>query len=179
MARVPFIDPDAPDALPEVRSFAAQFLGKRGGRLINIYRTLLHSPDLAQTWFGLINAVRWGTTLDGRLREILIIRIGHLNSCAYIVKQHVPRLAAPEGLSQADCDAIADWRPSTLFAPRERAALAYADAMTREIAVGDEIFAALKPHFNHREIVEMTVLVGTYNMHSRVVRALDIDVEKD
>ena len=176
MARIPFVDPDA---RPDTASFAAQFRGKRGGQLINIYRMLLHSPDLAQTWFAHINAVRWGTALDGRLRELLIIRIGHLNSCAYIVKQHVPRLALPEGLSQADCDAIPDWQSSDRFTPRERAALAYTDAMTRGIAVPDDIFAALKPHFSEREIVEMTVLVGTYNMHSRVVRALHIDLEKD
>ena len=176
MARIPFVDPDA---RPQTATLAAQFTGKRGGKLINVYKMLLHSPELAQTWFAHVNAVRWGTALDGRLRELLIIRIGHLNSCAYILKQHVPRLALPEGLTQADCDAIADWQPSTAFSPRERAALAYTDQMTREIEVADDIFAALNPHFSEREIVEITVLVGTYNMHSRVVRALDIDLEND
>ena len=176
MTRVPFVDPDSD---PELAGLAAGFRGRRGGQLINIYRTLLHSPDLAKSWFDHVNAVRWGTKLDGRLREIVIIRVGHLNACAYIIKQHVPRLAAPEGLTETDCAALADWPQRSAFSTRERAALAYADAMTREIAVSGEVFAALGPHFDQREIVELTVLIGTYNMHSRVVCALDIELEKD
>ena len=49
--------------------------------------------------------------------------------------------------------------------------------MTTLIQVPDATFAALRPHFNEREIVELTVLIGTYNMHTRVVEALGIDPE--
>ena len=63
------------------------------------------------------------------------------------------------------------------FNARERAALAYADAMTRDVAVPDDVFAALRTHFNERQIVELTVLIGTYNMHTRVFTALQIDPE--
>ncbi len=59
--------------------------------------------------------MRWKVDLDGRLREIVIIRVGHLNRCSYVVKQHVPLLALPEGLTQAECDALADWRASPFF----------------------------------------------------------------
>ena len=120
---------------------------------------------------------RFKTELDGRLREIAIIRVAYLNRTDYVVKQHVPRLSAPEGLTQAECDALADWRKSQFFSARERATLAYADAMTRDIAVSDEVFDALRPHFNERQIVELTVLIGTYNMHTRVFTALQIDPE--
>ena len=55
--------------------------------------------------------------------------------------------------------------------------MAYAESMTRDIHVPEEIFAALSPHYDHREIVELTTLIGAYNMHTRVVQALDIDSE--
>ena len=55
--------------------------------------------------------------------------------------------------------------------------LAYVDTMTREIAVPDAIFAEVKRHFNDREIVELTVLIGTYNMNARVLQALQLDLE--
>ena len=58
-----------------------------------------------------------------------------------------------------------------------RAVLAYADTMTRDIAVPDDVFAALKQDFNDRQIVELTVLIGTYNMNARVLRALELDLE--
>ena len=86
-------------------------------------------------------------------------------------------LALAEGLTEAECGALADWMPSGSFAARERAALAYADAMTRDVAVPDAVFAALKDHFSERQMVELTVLVGTYNMQTRVLCALAIDPE--
>jgi alkylhydroperoxidase family enzyme len=94
-----------------------------------------------------------------------------------VFKQHVPQLSAPEGLSDAECDALADWRDATAFSPRERAALAYADAMTRDVAVPDAVFEALRAHFDERQIVELSVLIGLYNMHTRVFTALRIDPE--
>jgi alkylhydroperoxidase family enzyme len=49
--------------------------------------------------------------------------------------------------------------------------------MTRDITVPDDVFAEVKHHFNTREIVELTVLVGSYNMNARVVQALQLDLE--
>ena len=49
--------------------------------------------------------------------------------------------------------------------------------MTREVAVPDQVFAALRPHYDDRAILELTVLIGTYNMHNRVIQALAIDPE--
>jgi alkylhydroperoxidase family enzyme len=83
----------------------------------------------------------------------------------------------PEGLSQAECDALADWQKSPFFSERERAVLAYADAMTRDVTVPDAVFDALRPHLSERQIVELTVLIGIYNMHTRVFTALAIDPE--
>ena len=174
MARVPLIqEQDHPEFADMIEKFRA---GRRG-KLINIYRMLLNAPPLAESWFNHSNAVRWKTTLSGRLREIVIIRVGHLAQCDYVLRQHVPSLALADGLSVEECDALADWGCSQFFDPRERAALAYADTMTRDIAVPDEIFDPLKQYFNDRQIVELTVLIGSYNMNARVLRALELDIE--
>lgn len=175
MARVPLIDENDHPALSPL---AERIRGQRRGALINVYRLLLNSPPLAETWFDHINAVRWKTTLSGRLRELVIIRIGHLTGAAYILRQHVPRLALADGVSEADCAGLADWRASNLFAKPERAALAYTDAMTRDIDVPDEVYDDLARHFDDaRRIVELTVLIATYNMHARVLQALKVDLE--
>jgi 4-carboxymuconolactone decarboxylase len=162
---------------PELADLIATIRSARRGDLLNLYRLLLHSPALAQSWMEFNNAVRWQSQLDGRLREIAIIRIGHLCRADYIVQQHVPRLALPEGLTLAECDALRDWRASGLFSERERAVLAYTDAVTRDLAVPDAVFAALRSHFDERQVVELTVLIGMYNMHGRVFTALQIDPE--
>lgn len=174
MARVTLIQPDdRPDQAPLIERIRK---GRRGN-VINVYKTLLHNPDIASVWLDLVNVVRWKVTLDDRTRECVIVRVGYLNRCAYIVNQHVPEHTVPAGLSQSECDALADWRASACFSARERAALAYADAMTRDIDVTDATFTELRAHFDERQIVELTVLIGTYNMHSRVGQALQIDAE--
>jgi 4-carboxymuconolactone decarboxylase len=174
MARVSLIEEQDH---PELAELIGKVRAGRRGALINVYKLLLHTPPLAGCWLDLISAARYQTELDGRLREIVIVRVGYLNRTTYVVKQHVPQLTAPEGLTKQECDALADWRDSKFFSARERAALAYADAMTRDVAVPDSVFEALRPHFNERQIVELTVLIGTYNMHTRVFMALQIDPE--
>jgi len=121
--------------------------------------------------------VRWKTTLDGRLREIVIIRIGYLAGCEYMLRQHVPALALADGLTREECDALADWQGSKFFTARERAALTYADTMTREIAVRDDVFSEVSRHFDDRALVELTVLIASYNMNARVLQALAVDLE--
>ncbi len=162
---------------PELAELIGKIRAGRRGALLNVYKLLLHSPALAACWLDLIGTARFKTALDGRLREIVIIRVAYLNRTEYVVKQHVPLHSAPEGLTQAECDVLDDWQASEFFDARERAALAYTDAMTRDIAVPDAAFAALRPHFDDRQIVELTVLVGIYNMHTRVFTALAIDPE--
>ncbi|MBC7781223.1 MAG: carboxymuconolactone decarboxylase family protein [Proteobacteria bacterium] len=72
---------------------------------------------------------------------------------------------------------IAATSASRAFDARSRAALAYIDAMTRDVHVPDTVFAALRTHFDERQIVELTMLVGAYNMLTRVLQALDADFE--
>ncbi len=174
MARVPLIQEQDH---PEFAEVIAKYSAGRRGKLLNIYRMLLNSPPLAESWFNHSNTIRWKTTLSGRLREIVIIRMGHLAGSQYVLRQHVPSLALAEGMKLEECDALKDWRASKLFSPAERAALDYADTMTRDIKVPDAIFARVKEHFNARQIVELTVLIGSYNMNARVLQALELDLE--
>jgi alkylhydroperoxidase family enzyme len=176
MARISLIEeadhPELAEAIDRIKA------GRRGG-LLNVYKLLLHSPALAQTWFEHNNAVRWKTQLSGRLREIVIIRVANLNGIDYVLAQHVPGLALAEGLTVTECEALKDWRRTGLFDERERAALAYADAMTLTTSVPDDVFAAVRQHYGDREIVELSVLIGTYIMHNRVMKALAIDLESE
>jgi alkylhydroperoxidase family enzyme len=162
---------------PEVSDLVERIRAGRRGSLLNIYKLLLHSPSLAATWFEHFNAVRWRTTLSGRLREIVIIRIAHLHGMDYVLRQHIPNLAAAEGLTEEECEGLRNWAKAPLFYAPERAALAYADEMVRAGTVSDATFAELRAHFDERAIVELTVLIGSYIMHNRVFAALKVDLE--
>lgn len=162
---------------PELAEIIGQIRGARRGQLINIYRLLLHSPALAKAWFALNNAVRWKTGIGGRLRELVIIRIGYLCDAPYILRQHIPALAVAEGVTADECEALRDWQETALFEERERAVLEYSDSLTRTVRAGDELFTRLKGFFSEGQLVELTVLIGAYNMHARVLNAFELDLE--
>jgi len=174
MARVPLIEENEH---PELADSVAKIKGARGGRLINIYRLMLHSPALANAWFDLNQAVRYGTQIDGQSRELAVIRVAILNDVEYVQRAHGPAYALKEGLTPEQVDAVANWQPSKLFTEQHRALLAYTDAMTREIAVPDGVFADVRKHFTERQTVELTMLIGAYNMLTRFLKALRVDPE--
>ena len=173
MARVSYIEEkDHPELAAEI----AKIKGGRGG-LINIYKILLHSPTVCMTWFENIGAIRWKTKLSPRLREIAIVRIAQAAKYGYALQQHVPRIAVPDGVTLEECEALKDWRASGKFSEAERAALAYVDAIIAGPEVPDDVFNAVRKHYSEREVVELTVLAGTYIMHNRVFTALRVDLQ--
>jgi len=174
MARVPLVEEKEH---PELSELIAKIKGARGGRLINIYRLMLHSPALASAWFDLNQAVRHGTEIDGQCRELAVIRVAILNNVEYVIRAHGPAYALKEGLTPEQVAAVSDWQPSDLFDEKQRALLAYTDAVTRDLDVPDAVFADVRKHFSERQVVELTMLIGAYNMLTRFLKALKVDPE--
>lgn len=168
MARIPYPDPRSPAIAPLV-----QRIERERGKVLNLYGMLLHSPPVAEGWLAFLTAIRQKCSLSGRDRELVIMRIAVLNGADYEFRAHVP-FALKEGITQAQIDALRDGRLEA-FATRERDVLAYCESMTREIHVPDAVFQAVRPHFNEREIVELTATVAAYNLVSRFLEALQID----
>lgn len=169
MARIDYADLNAGPA----RALVERIVAERGS-VLHLYQMLLHSAPVAQGWLAHLTGIRQQTSLDGAIRELVIMRIAHLNRAPYEADQHAP-IALREGLVQAQLDALQapDADPS-LFDAKERAVLAYADAMTRSVQVDDAVFDALRPFFDARELVELTATIATYNMVSRFLEALQV-----
>jgi alkylhydroperoxidase family enzyme len=174
MARVPYIEEEGH---PELSELIGRVKAGRSGSLLNVYKVLLHSPKVTEAWMGLIDAIRTGTTLDPRTREIAIIRAAHANRSEYEIRQHIPRYALAAGLTKEECDAIRSWPEASGLSDRDAAVVAYTDAVTRDVSVSDDVFESLAKHFPTREIVELTIVVGTYNMHARLIEPLRVDLE--
>jgi AhpD family alkylhydroperoxidase len=173
MSRVPLLGEERSDLAP----FIARVKTERG-KLINLYRVLMNSPAIAAGWLDFNTVVRYKTTLDAALREMIILRVSLLNGAEYQARIHGASHALKAGLSTEQIAALDHWQDSDLFSPGQRAALAWTDAMTRDIEVPDALHAELKRHFNDQAVVEITVLAGAYNMHTRVARALRIEPEQ-
>jgi alkylhydroperoxidase family enzyme len=145
------------------------------GKLLNLDRILLYSEPLASAWQNIFGTLRQKLHLDGKFRELAILRIAIINHAPYEFAQHGPE-ALKTGVTSAQMDQLSTWESSSLFDERERAVLAYTDAMTIHIQVPDSTFARLKPWFNEQQVVELTALIAGYNMVSRFLEALQVSV---
>jgi AhpD family alkylhydroperoxidase len=149
---------------------------RRGGELRPLDELLLLSPPVAEGWSVLLSAIRGQLQLDGRLRELVILRIAVLNGADYEWQAHEPH-ALRCGVTAAKIAAVrhGPGHPdSDDLDADERAVLAYADAMTREVTVGPDVYGAVEELLKPRELVELTATIAAYNMVSRFLVALEI-----
>jgi AhpD family alkylhydroperoxidase len=168
MARLPYADLDSAEARPLVDRIVAE----RGSVLL-LYQMLLHSPPVASGWLTYLTAIRQLSTLPGALRELVIMRVASLNGAPYEADQHAP-IALKEGITPAQLQALDRWQDSPLFDEDQRAALAYTDAMTRDIRVPQAVFDAVRARMGERLVVELTATIAAYNMVSRFLEALQV-----
>ncbi len=176
MARVKYVDETShPELIEEIKTVRAQ----RRGKLIPVYGLLLNSPELALSWMQFLNAVRWKIKLSSRLREMVILRVALHNKSEYVIEVHRKNFTEADGLSHAECDALLKKKiPQGIFNTEEMSVVSYVDQLTLKAQVDDEVFAAVKAHLSDRQMVELSVLIGAYNMHTRVMSALRIDAEQ-
>lgn len=169
MARIPKIEEQDH---PELQALVGEIKGSRG-RLSSLYATLLQSPPIAAGWLHFLTAVRREGILEGRYRELVILRVALLNHAPYEFNAHRSH-AVDAGISEAQINTLAQWEQSEDFSETERVVLAYADAMTRTVEVDDAVYTAVRKVFNDREVVELTATVAAYNLVSRFLVALEI-----
>jgi AhpD family alkylhydroperoxidase len=169
MARVPNIEEKDH---PELARLVARIKAERG-KVLDLYKVLLHSPAVMEGWLGLFTAIRQKTKLAGRYRELAILRVAILNGADYEYQAHLP-FAQKAGVSAEQIAALKAWQLSPLFDAAERAVLAYTDTMTKEIQVADELFAEVQKHFDAQDLVELTATIAGYNLVSRFLEAMQV-----
>ncbi|CAG2151005.1 hypothetical protein LMG31506_04344 [Cupriavidus yeoncheonensis] len=109
------------------------------------------------------------TTIEAPIRELVEIRASQLNGCAFCVDMHI-KMAKIHGERELRLHHVAIWRESTLFSPRERAALAWTEVLTRLPADGvpDDIYERVRTQYSEKELSDLTFLVGAINTWNRL-----------
>ncbi|WP_138466980.1 carboxymuconolactone decarboxylase family protein [Poseidonocella sp. HB161398] len=102
------------------------------------------------------------------LRELVKMRVSQINGCAFCLDMHAPDARAA-GVSLQKLDVLAAWRESPAFDARERAALGWAEALTRleATAAPDADYAALAAAFTPAEQVDLTLAINAINSWNR------------
>ena len=177
MARLPYADLQQLDD-PAAHALVERIVAERGS-VLHLYQMLLHSPPLAEGWLAYLTAVRQRLALPGALRELIIMRVAHLNGAPYEAAQHAP-IALQEGLTQAQLDALAIVDPPAagpeVLDETQRALVALTDAMTRRIHFDAAVVQRVRELLGERMTVEAVATCAAYNMVSRFLEALQIDI---
>ncbi len=131
---------------------------------LNFYKA---SPDAAKALMALETALP-RLSIEPLLVDLVKLRASQINGCAYCVDMH-SRDARKKGETERRLYAVAVWRETPFFTPRERAAFAWTEALTRlaETHVPDEAYTELRSAFGEQESADLTLLIGTINIWNR------------
>jgi AhpD family alkylhydroperoxidase len=107
--------------------------------------------------------------LEKTLVQLVYQRVSLINGCAYCLAKHA-KLLRDSGESNERIDALAGWRASELYTPRERAVLAWTDSVSRIEATCAPVeeFEGLKEHLDSREISDLTMAIAVMNAMNRL-----------
>lgn len=169
MARLPY--PDPKDLSPENRDLMA------GLPPLNVFRMMSGAGASFAPFMQFISAYLNEGVLDPELRELVILRVGHLCDSSYEVHQH-ERVSRTLGISEDRIQAVKGKLPHDLFSDAENAALLFTDEQVAQVKVSDTTFNATHTHLTDPQIVELTIIVGTYLMVCRFLETLEIELEE-
>ncbi|WP_406446068.1 carboxymuconolactone decarboxylase family protein [Streptomyces sp. NBC_01613] len=144
---------------------------------LNAFRMLSHAPPLTDTAIDLGMAVLRESTLEVRLRELVIMAVAAGTDCAYESVQHRP-IALHAGATPAQLTAIAERRSSgPEFDGPDSAAVTAAYELMSGHTLSEGTLAALRACFTDRQVVEIVTTVGYYVMLAGLMNGLGVDVD--
>ncbi|CAM5776203.1 alkyl hydroperoxide reductase AhpD [Labrys miyagiensis] len=129
------------------------------------------SPELFKKLADLSLALK-ASVIEQKIQDLVQIRASQLNGCAFCLDMHVKE-AKIHGESELRLYHVAIWRESNLFVPRERAALAWTEAVTRlpEGGVPDDLYERVRGQLSEKEISDLTFAIMTINAWNRAAIA--------
>jgi AhpD family alkylhydroperoxidase len=126
------------------------------------------APEATKAMGG-VNAALLHSGLDKRLIDLLFLRVSQINGCAFCIDLHARDLRHA-GESNERLDGVAGWRESPYFTDAEKAALEWAESLTRiELThAPDSAYEPLNQHYDGKQIANITYAVALMNAWNRV-----------
>ena len=143
---------------------------------LNVVRTFTVNPRLAEAWQPFAYYVLRTSTLPPRDREMLILRIGWLNQSQYEFTQHV-RVAKGIGFTDADIDRVKAGPEAPGLDAFGAALLSAVDQLRAKSFVDDRVWAVLKTRYDEKQLMDVVVTTGQYNIVSWYLNTLGTPIE--
>lgn len=137
--------------------------------------TFVNHPDLTRSYLTFSFYLLTRSTLAPRLRELAVLRIAHLASCAYEWDEHVV-IGQEAGLSLADIDALQRGEATDAF---DRTVLTAVDELVEHTRITDATWAALGERMNTHELMDFVFTVGGYQMLAMALNTFGVEPKKE
>ncbi len=148
---------------------------RRYGKVLSPFKVWAYRPAITLGLAGLVQAVDHSKAIAPRTKDLASLRAAQLIGCSFCIdigSAIVMRLGVPEEVLAA----LDTYDENPLFTPAERAAIRYAEEMTRTpVEVSDDLFAELRRHFDDRALVDLTAAIALENLHARFNWAFQIE----
>jgi 4-carboxymuconolactone decarboxylase len=153
-----------------------QWMAHRGN--LNVFRLLANAPQVFAGWTQMVDELFNSPTFDVRMREVVILRVAHLQGSRYELSQHVG-IARNAGMSDQQVNAILDNGDldAANFSHTERTALAVVTELCTTHRLRDDTFAAAQAVFGDEALTELLMIISCYYGLALVLNAVDLDVD--
>ena len=147
-----------------------------GGPPPHIFSTLARHPSLFVSWLVFAGRLMPRGRLPRDETELVILRVAWNCANRYEWDHHV-RIGRRAGLTDADIERVPDGPGAEGWTPRRAALLTAADEIHADGRIGEETWSALRPELDDRELIELTMLIGHYEMVAATISSLGIQPE--
>jgi 4-carboxymuconolactone decarboxylase len=168
MSRIPLVDAEQqPEQIRE-------FIARRGN--LNVFRLLANAPRVFVGWSQMVDELFDSPTFSLRMREVVILRVAHVQGSRYELSQHVG-IARGAGLTEPQINAILDTGDldAAGFSRTERVALDLVTELCGTHRLTDDSFAAARAALGDEALTELLMLVSCYYGLALVLNATDLD----
>lgn len=142
----------------------------------NVFKMMAHAPSLMPGIMELTGAILYRSKLPPVLRELVILRVGHLCGSFYEVRQH-RKISAAIGLPQEKIDGTARDVDPKLYQGRELLVLRMSEQVVRKVKADDALFAEAAAELGNELLMELLVIIGLYVMLAQVLENAEVEEE--
>lgn len=143
--------------------------------LLNVSRMALHASDGLWGAQAALGRATIDSDLDPRLREMVILRVAHLQNSEYELFHH-RSIARHLGIGDAVLAAI-ESEDHTALAPQDAALIGFVSAVVRDVSPDDATLAAMRAHYDDRFVFDIVVVVGSYMLTARLAAVGGVAIE--
>jgi 4-carboxymuconolactone decarboxylase len=171
VSRIPCLDDS--QVAPQIRD-----LWEKAPFVLNINRLVAHAQTAYKPCMSLGARLLTRAELPARLRELAILRIAHLRGARYEWNHHVS-IARNAGITDEEISGVREGTDAPSFSDLDRDVLSFTDELVRHARASEATFEKLRAHLSDREMVELMISVGYWNMIAMLIVNTGLEMEQE